>query len=224
MQICQLCYGMLFVSCRRRGWFALDLGHCTAFKMLSSFMVSVLHPFLILQLYSRANGPRNCTPSPFSLSLRQSSASAPTGVMLLLTRWPFGSPAIFHVPLRAPESPFCIPITTPTAKRGSKARTHMFYLPKYALKNVILVQLQHIGSELHCTAISFKSIKFRIRYQFSLLTFPLKLQNIVLPTSSEAEEPEVTSLITCFRCLFFPSLFSTHFFPRTGRVVFCFLS
>lgn len=60
------------------------------------------------------------------------------------------------------------------------------------------MQLQHVGSESQYIAISFKSIKFRIGHQLSLLVIPLKRQNIVLSISSEAEKPKVTSLTTCF--------------------------
>ena len=74
------------------------------------------------------------------------------------------------------------------------------------------MQLQHICSKLHCIAISFRRIRFGIGHQHSLLFFPPKLQNIVLPTSSEAEHPEVTCLSTCFLCL--------SLFPRLGRAFF----
>lgn len=55
-------------------------------------------------------------------------------------------------------------------------------------------------------------------HQLSQLFFPLTLQHIFLPTSSEAEKPEVTCLTTCFLCLSFLSPLFPCSFPRTGRM------
>lgn len=114
----RLCCGTLFAFYRKRVVLARYLGHCTVFKMLSSCMDRVPHPSLLLELYSRANDSLICSQSPFSPSLRLSSASAPpvvsrcpspSGLLVVLLHL---STATFHILLRASGSPSLISVTT----------------------------------------------------------------------------------------------------------------
>lgn len=224
MQICRLCCGILFTSVHQREelflpgtWATVQfLRHGQYSYGLSSSTVTVLYPPMIIWLYSRANDPLIVASLHSAQVLCCPQPQPPQWCDFVC--YP-GGPGTWHSCCISAQLPYTshsgqqevLPASQAqhtVANRGSGAPTQAFALPKNTPKIFTLMQLQHVGSESHYTAISFKSIKFRTGHQLSLLFSSLKLQKIVLPTS-ETEELEAVCLTTCSLCLFFPRSFLT---------------